>query len=291
MDHAYEASLEFTSRFEDAQKMETGANKYSQNQLELAEQFGAEVRNATNSTWTAAGIAVKMRETFPKRANKGETSWAEFCREILKRDDATVSAYVRGYKYALEFEPNLMLESPSDLPPVSLVAELASCRAERRIELHEKLFSGYYSAMEFRTLLASFRDPEFNEFQDDAPTDKKTTKPRPTCNRTTNKIEKEKPKPQSFPREALGDLIPKEVKNVQTFKAPAWIDVTELSDSITGVLIGNSKKLGGWTIVIIPPQGTEGMGLEEIVQHELANVSDLCIVAQEPVLAANVGGA
>jgi hypothetical protein len=229
---------------------------WSAKQMELAKKFGQALKKAASCTWAAAEFAAKLRDTFPTRVNKGEKGWAAFCREVLGKDENTVGAYVRGWKYAARHAAD-RLKDRGTMPPVSLVSELAAVRENARQELHDKLFSGEYSASEFRSLLVSKRDPERDqddEAEQDGPTDGPTRKKHPGASGTRQ--EKEKRNVRKIISEELPTLFEPKTE-ITVMQVHEWDDVNELSDAVSVLLIEGEKRLDGWTIVRIPPK-TEG---------------------------------
>lgn len=239
-------------------KNETKPDGFSKKLMNLAAEFMKELANSVRSTWKVARIANEMRNEFPEKAKKGEKGWVQFCHEILLRDESTVNAYVRGFRYAEKFSPKMMREEPSLMPPVSLVAELAGVRAERREELHDQLYSGNYSASEFRSLLVSARDPEGDA---NGPKDRKATTTRPGSKQPRKNGKQDRPNIQAYPREKLPELIPQTVTEAETFPVREWENVNDLTEQVAVMLIDNEQRLDkGWSIVVIPPRAAQEGG-------------------------------
>lgn len=129
------------------------------NDLEsLAERFKGHLASSERSIWMAGIEAFKAREAFVATPKIGRWSWSEFCMSPIgfDRDVDTVGAYIRAVRYCMKHVKGFDAKSvaKANLPSISLVAELAGAPGDKREELHLALWSGKFSASEFRQMLS-----------------------------------------------------------------------------------------------------------------------------------------
>ena len=226
--------------------------KFSDKLMALAGDFLNALADGTSATWKAAKIAHHIRQQFPARAKAEDEGWTKFCVRALYRDYKTVNAYIRGYEYALQYEPERLANHPKALPPVSMVAALAGALPERRPELHARLFGLdnqglplYGCCDEFRDNLRTCKAPEQavpsqNGGKKGEARKKKEGGAPPKINI------------QRVPTEKLATAIPSEY--VYMVKAPDYSDATELAESVKAIVIAHYAKMSKeWSAILIPP--------------------------------------
>ena len=130
-------------------------------------------------------------------------------------------------------------------------------RPEHRQALHEKLFSNKFSASQFRLEVEASKSPDLDldgkdiENLGDGPKDPKT---RSGGRAKGSNSGVPKPDFYSVSRTQLLDALPPDVKKLQRLRVDNWSDLTDLTESISGILTAHSNRISnGYTVIIVPP--------------------------------------
>ena len=212
--------------------------------LKLYPKFQEYRQTASGNLWFAAEIAEEMRSHFPAKSKKGDKGWTDFCKDVLKRDDATVNEYVRAMRYCKEHCPHWKanVQACKYLPPISLVALVSSIEPSRRSELHTQLFEGNYgSADEFRDQLRDFQ-------RSTAKANGKENKHSVGAASVDGDVSK---KVQRLNPDDLPALFKGE-KHVNFFSVLNWSDATDLIDKVSDLILKDANTFAKGGLIQVP---------------------------------------